>query len=795
MLKIKKIFILFLLINHDFVNSDLLENNVVTKNLIPNKSCFSYQPYLGGVDDIDSLDIKSDKFEITDQKILILNDNVEIDFPDGLLKAGKARLDQEKGVLDFKKNGDLFLEDYFFRSTSGSFNTKDSSINLEKGKVFLKERGLIFDFDNLKGNIDDQITINNVSMTSCANTSKGWEIIADKITLNNESKRGYANKVKVKMFEKNFLRLPILPFAISKDRMSGFLEPKISYSNDGLDFIVPYYRVLTNKSDITLALRNISDRALGLEGNHRSIHGEENNFRNIDFIYFKNDKKYSDIFPSKSNARWGFSLKDTFGNQKRFWVDLDWSKTSDDLLLRDIPGDITSLGNQRKQNLKQNIKINGVFKNFDFQISHEGYQTLNPILTNGYKKVPSIDLKYFKDYKSFAIHEHLNYTIFHADDIHGFFGLQQDNNGYLINISKPREGSRLFHNFEVSKFLMLNRYEISTSIGLKSISYDLNDSESISNSVTVPSFKLDISSLFLKKDGASLHILRPRIFYGYVGYEEQKMNPIFDTNKITMMNQLFSTYRYSGMDRIGDQNFYTLSFEYRKRESNMDKLSIIVSRKFYNDDKKIFVDHTLMPMMETQMSQNSLVTNSMVSMMNSDKDPLMIMGKFMPNKNTRLMFYGSYEDNKKKFPMAGITVNHKFKNGTIGYAKRYNKVAGDFNNVLNYSEFFANINLTGGLSIITKIKRDDHSHSKIESILGIGYENCCFAFRITSSDKNLSKYIDGYDQNTFMYLNDAWDNIIRIENKSRINFEFELKGLNSSFEKINRFINNSVFNY
>ena len=118
MLKTKKIFILFLLINHDFVDGDLLESNVITKNLTPNKSCFSYQPNLGGVDDIDSLDIKSDKFEITDQKILILNDNVEIDFPDGLLKAGKARLDQEKGVLDFKKNGDLFLEGYFFRSTS-----------------------------------------------------------------------------------------------------------------------------------------------------------------------------------------------------------------------------------------------------------------------------------------------------------------------------------------------------------------------------------------------------------------------------------------------------------------------------------------------------------------------------------------------------------------------------------------------------------------------------------------------------------------------------------------------------
>jgi hypothetical protein len=37
--------------------------------------------------------------------------------------------------------------------------------------------------------------------------------------------------------------------------------------------------------------------------------------------------------------------------------------------------------------------------------------------------------------------------------------------------------------------------------------------------------------------------------------------------------------------------------------------------------------------------------------------------------------------------------------------------------------------------------------------------------------------------------------MIQIESKGRINFEFELKGLNSSFDKINRFLNNSLFNY
>jgi hypothetical protein len=44
-------------------------------------------------------------------------------------------------------------------------------------------------------------------------------------------------------------------------------------------------------------------------------------------------------------------------------------------------------------------------------------------------------------------------------------------------------------------------------------------------------------------------------------------------------------------------------------------------------------------------------------------------------------------------------------------------------------------------------------------------------------------------------LADAWDNIIQIENKSRINFEFELKGFNSSLKKVNRLLNNSLLNY
>ena len=127
--------------------------------------------------------------------------------------------------------------------------------------------------------------------------------------------------------------------------------------------MIPYYRVLSETSDFTIAFRNISDRGLGFEANSRNLHGN-NNLRSIDFIYFNNDKEYENIYPSDSDSRWAFSINDSFGDKKNFWVDVDWSKSSDSLVLRDIPGDITSIGSQREQSLKQNVKINGVFNNF-----------------------------------------------------------------------------------------------------------------------------------------------------------------------------------------------------------------------------------------------------------------------------------------------------------------------------------------------------------------------------------------------------------------------------------------------
>ena len=774
---------------------DLLTDKILNENNTNTKTCLVYQPFLGDVEDMEGLDIKSEKFEITDNEALILNGNVVIDFPDGILEAGKARVDRKNGTVEFKKEGDLFLKDYFFRAKEGFFNEKDRSLELYSGEAYLNDRNLILAFDELKGNLEDKIILKQVSMTSCADPKKGWQFIAESIELDDQSKRGNAKKVKVKALDRTILRLPYIPFATSNERMTGFLEPSLSYSSDGLEFMIPYFKVISGKSDITLAARNISDRGLGFEGNFRKLHGKENNLSNFDFIYFKEDKEFNTLYPEQSKKRWAFSIKDSYGQKEKFWVDVNWSKTSDSLVLRDIPGDITSIGDQRAQNLMQNISINAAINNLSIKLEHQGFQVLNPILTNGYKKLPSIEFKYLKNFENFTLYEKLNISYFKADSIHGFYGYQDKNNQFLYRTENPIEGSRIFSSFKILNQTYFNGLNINSSLGVKSIHYNLDDGAQ-SNSVNVPNFKLDISTLFYRKDKMNLHVLKPRFIYGYVAHKDQDINPIFDTNKISMMNQLFNNQRFSGMDRIGDQNFYTLSLEYKKRNMGMDKFAVNISKKFYLDDREIWLDdmHLDMDSMNNEMMNMNMSHMNMMQMP-MDEGPIMLMAKWMPNMNTMFMAYSSYLHDQDKVPMAGITFNQNFEKGTLGYAKRYTRMTGDFMTVLDYSEFYADLKIKDNISFIAKFKRDDESSSKIESVFGLGYENCCFVFRITSSDKNLSKYLPILESNSQMYLNNTWDNIIRIENKSRINFQFEFKGLNSSFEKINRLMNNSIFNY
>ena len=69
-----------ILVFQGYVNSDLIKDGVLTENKTNNNMCLIYQPYLGVVESIEGIDIKSEKFEITDDDVLLLQGDVDIDF-------------------------------------------------------------------------------------------------------------------------------------------------------------------------------------------------------------------------------------------------------------------------------------------------------------------------------------------------------------------------------------------------------------------------------------------------------------------------------------------------------------------------------------------------------------------------------------------------------------------------------------------------------------------------------------------------------------------------------------------
>ena len=759
-------------------NEEFLVDGVLVPTAQSNtQSCISYFPVMGLVKEMEDLKVNSEKFKFTDDKKLILDGSVELDFPEGLLRAQSAELDRENGKIKFSNNGEIFLKDFYFNADGGYLNKDDKSISLSKGMVFSKERSLIFNFLELYGQLDQKIYLKNTSMTSCANPDQGWALQAKEIILNSEEKRGLAKNIKIKAANKTIFALPYLPFATSEERMSGFLEPSISFSSDGVDMMIPYYRVISKKSDITIAPRYIAKRGPGIEMNYRSLHGNDNNFRNLDLIYFSNDDEFEDEFFDEETSRWIYKYTDKFSYGLSS-INIDWSKSSDGLVLRDIPGDITSIGYQRIQNLNQNFSLDTQFNNSFLTIEHQGYQSLNPILSNGYVKSPSIDYRFLKNTNGIVVSEKLNISSFKANKIHGYYGYQTINNKYLRLIENPVEGRRIFSEFSLSKYAHINGFNISSNIGLKSINYDLSQNVQKAENINVPNALLDISTIFIKNVGNNKYFVEPRLVLGYSAYENQQNNPIFDSDIISSNNELFNNDRFSGMDRIGDQSFYTLSMKYKKMSLGHEKISLSLSKKYYTKDRKVWMPHA----------------NNSIEAMNAKEGPMFVVASWTPNKKTSIMGYGEYFKKNKKVPLGGITLNHKFNSGSIGFAKRYRRMAGDFNDQMDYTEVFANIDLNPNLKLIAKLKRDNENNKNVESLVGIEYENCCVALRITGTDRNLSRYILNQEI-LYPHLGDAWDNMIEIENKGRINFEFELKGLNSSFDKVNRLFNNSLFNY
>ena len=253
------------------------------------------------------------------------------------------------------------------------------------------------------------------------------------------------------------------------------------------------------------------------------------------------------------------------------------------------------------------------------------------------------------------------------------------------------------------------------------------------------------------------------------------MDPIFDLHQRNFgnFNGLNESY-FFGKDRVPDTEFLLARLKWQKRVNKDTRLNFQIIKKNELEASKVINEMLNQPI---------------------EKDSQIGTNLSFENKRVRTYFAANYSQKRNTLNFGKTGVEIRLPETRLTFSRNFQSNIPLLNNTneLDYAEFSIEKLMSNGYKFIGGISKDLDSKKNLETYFVFGYENCCLAFKIYASDKRLSKYnLLDFQALQFHYAN--WDKMIEIENKSRINFEFELKGLTGGNKRINRFFSNAFSN-
>jgi LPS-assembly protein len=241
--------------------------------------------------------------------------------------------------------------------------------------------------------------------------------------------------------------------------------------------------------------------------------------------------------------------------------------------------------------------------------------------------------------------------------------------------------------------------------------------DDVSNqSRSIGSFNID-SKLFLEReinifDKDLIQTLIPRLSYNYTPKKNQSALPNFDSaDKDDSYESLFSSQKFTGIDRISNANSFTLGLEsdFIDDEMGSTYLSLKAAQTIHLDDQDMDSDGNLVDRrkysnvaVSADFSLNNLTLNNGL--------------QYNPETNTVDQYDSTitYKINSRKF----LTLAHQNDNG-IKSAEIYSVYP--INQQIHV--------LAGGNYSITNSTMD-------KTTAGIVYESCCWAVRLVYFDEN-----------------------------------------------------------
>jgi LPS-assembly protein len=728
----------------------------------------------------DELQVMADKAFFYQNKPSLLSGNVEIRQNQRVVNAETAYVYRDPKSNQIKKieflDGVRYLEpDKLMIAKKAIINPQDKSgtieevlyrFNMNKRHALLPAWGrarLVTRYPNA-----DYI-LHKTTYTTCAPHDKAWDLEASSISINNKKAIGVARNVKLRIHDWPVLYTPYLSFPTSKERKSGFLMPVGGYSNiGGFDFGIPYYLNLAPNYDLTLFPHAYSERGVMLGAEYRYL--TPKSYGLISGSFLPHDAAYRNFlngheafFPwlrNNSTNRWSLGFLETtqFTPNLRFHVNAE--QVSDDYYYQDFS---TNLALITQRQLLRQADLTYTTEHWVFRGMAQSYQTLHPInetlISNQYERLPQLlgrgyyyDLPFHVDLNIIGQYDQFFWPGTKWSGAEG--GIPQGPRFHVnpvLFLSERKPWGYITPSVEFVE----NYYEVKNRWGPKHTDYNR----------FIPRYSVRGGLFFDRNftffDEPYTQTLEPSVFYLRVPFKDQSEIPIYDTaNMIFNVDQLFRTNRFSGFDRIGDANqlSYALTTRWLSERTGSERANFSIGQIKYFSPRRVQLCRSFFgPCLGSAYEIGQLSPFSGTSP---------IASRAAYHLNPKWEVTGDYVWDTERASTNNAGLNLRYEPGVnaiinFGYSYLFN---GDVTAVRN--NFLENNALHQGLIAFSWPFKDrwsalgaySHNISKrysMMSLLGVQYDNCCWAIRILGGRtfRNLNSFYEPqYNNNIYLQI-------------------------------------------
>ncbi|WP_425929640.1 LPS-assembly protein LptD [Pseudomonas sp. NyZ201] len=715
---------------------------------------------------------------------------------DVVMRQGSMQAEADEANLYQAENRGELVGNVKIRDNGSLVVGDRAEIQLDTGEAQVDNAEYVMHKSHIRGNAlyakrseNAIIRLKDGTYTTCEPNSNAWQLKGNNITLNPATGFGTATNVTLRVKDIPVLYTPYIYFPIDDRRQSGFLPPSFSTSSDtGFMLVTPYYFNLAPNYDATLYPRYMAKRGLLMEGEFRYLTpSSEGQFGGAWLNDEDDDRKKQTDY---KDQRWMVNWQHKGGLDSRLMTEVDYTDISDPFYFQDLESD--QIGVENRDTLNQRGALTYRGNGYTAGLNVHAYEMATISQITPYDRLPQVFLNGKLPYNPAGLEfsyetEAVRFDRDLKDDLvvdkdgnldtsaGGIPGQRLDEN--VFGVARAN-GTRLNAAPKISLPMKANYGYLTPSLKYVNTYYDLDlDAKgkrdiasasaetlrlrgdySSSQSRDIPIFSVD-SGLYFDRStqwfGKNYNqTLEPRLYYLYVPYEKQSDIPIFDSSESTFnYSSLFRDNRFSGIDRIGDENKLSLGVTNRWIEENgFERQRFSIGQAVYFKDRKVQlpgIDYRTRSDAQSDVSPYALEYEYRFNRdwrFNSDFnwDP--------DSRSTRsgsAMFHYQPEDNVNKL----VNLGYRYRNDTVSYNSTTGQwqvgggdygSPGDPNYVKDYykiqqHDFSVMWPIVPQWTAIARWQHDYNRNRTLEAFGGFEYDNCCWKLRL------INRYWVDYD--------------------------------------------------